>query len=212
MGELLVKTPLNDKQRKMGDIINTSAGALNGIVSDLLDMMELNSGELRLAPAVAPLGDLVREAAAQAGTAAAAKGLAFKADIAPDAEAPVCVDGVRVKQILAKLLDNAVKFTETGEVGVTVTRSPSASERVVVTVHDTGVGFDPAISRRLFRPFEQADGSLTRKFGGNGLGLAICHSLVELMGGEITADSKPGAGSSFRVELTLPSCAKAVAA
>jgi signal transduction histidine kinase len=212
MGELLVKTPLNDKQRKMGDIINTSASALNGIVSDLLDMMELNSGEMILAPTVAPLGELVRQAAAQAETAAAAKGLAFKFDIAPDAEAPVHADPARVKQILANLLDNAVKFTEAGEVGITVMRPPADSERVVLTVHDTGVGFDPAISRRLFRPFEQADGSLTRKFGGNGLGLAICHSLVELMGGEITADSEPGVGSSFRVELSLPNCAKAVAA
>jgi signal transduction histidine kinase len=119
---------------------------------------------------------------------------------------------VRVKQILANLLDNAVKFTEAGEIGITVMRPPTDCERVVLTVHDTGVGFDPAISRRLFRPFEQADGSLTRKFGGNGLGLAICHSLVELMGGEITADSTPGVGSSFRVELSLPNCAEAVAA
>jgi signal transduction histidine kinase len=212
MGQLLAKTPLDDKQRKMGDIINSSASALNGIVCDLLDMMELNSGELILSPALTPLGALVREATAQAEAAASAKGLGFKFAIAPDAELPVHADRARVKQILTKLLDNAVKFTEAGEVGVTVARSPSDSERVILTVHDTGVGFDPAIARRLFRPFEQADGSLTRKFGGNGLGLAICHSLVELMGGAITADSRPGAGSSFQVELPLPSCAAAAAA
>lgn len=211
MGELLAHTPLNDKQRKMGDIINSSASALNGIVCDMLDMMELNSGKMVLAPTLTSLGDLVREAAGPAQTAAQAKGLGFKIDIGADAEAPVRADGPRVRQILAKLLDNAVKFTEAGEVGVTVARSP-ASERVVLTVRDTGVGFDPAIARRLFRPFEQADGSLTRKFGGNGLGLAICQSLVDLMGGAISVDSEPGVGSRFRVELPLPGSAETVAA
>jgi signal transduction histidine kinase len=111
--------------------------------------------------------------------------------------------------VLGKLLDNGVKFTEAGEVVLSVRRLEGDAGRVVLRVSDTGVGFEPSMADRLFRPFEQADGSLTRRFGGVGLGLAICRGLVDLMGGVITAQGKPGEGAVFCVELPLAEIAQA---
>ncbi|WP_374577160.1 ATP-binding protein [Phenylobacterium sp. J367] len=121
--------------------------------------------------------------------------------------APVEVDPQRLRQVLGKVLDNAVKFTEAGEVALRVARS---ADGVAFEVRDTGVGFDAETAKRMFKPFEQADGSLTRRFGGVGLGLAICNGLVGLMGGQISAEGEPGKGATFRVE--LPLIAKAAAA
>jgi signal transduction histidine kinase len=105
-----------------------------------------------------------------------------------------------------------VKFTERGEVMVRLRRGDADQDQVELIVADTGVGFEPAMAQRLFRPFEQADGSLTRRFGGVGLGLAICRGLVELMGGAIRAEGRPGKGATFTVELPLPSTSALAAA
>lgn len=204
MGQLLGRTELSDAQRRMAEIINTSAEALHGVVADLLDTLDISSGRLALAPAPVEVGELLRRAAEPAAEAAAAKGLRFTLAIAPEAAGPAVADALRLGQLLAKLLDNAVKFTEAGEVVLSAARPAQTPEILTLEVRDTGVGFDAERGERLFRPFEQADGSLTRRFGGVGLGLAICRGLVELMGGEIAAEARPGEGATFRVQLPLP--------
>lgn len=212
MGGLLAKTELTDRQRRMADIINSSAEVLHGVVADLLDTLDLTSGGLTLSPRTTALGPLVEAAASKAAARAAEKGLAFTVQVAEDACGQVEADPKRLSQILTKLLDNAVKFTDAGEVTLGVSRSSAAPDTVIFEVRDTGVGFDPATAERLFGPFEQADGSLTRRFGGVGLGLAICRGLVEQMAGVITAKGGPGQGATFRVELPLPLTRHSVAA
>ena len=118
-----------------------------------------------------------------------------------------CGDAVRIKQVLGNLVSNAVKFTTQGEVRIAADvhdrPSPDASI-LTLKVRDTGIGFDDEVARRLFQRFSQADGSITRRFGGSGLGLSICQRLVEMMGGELRAASEPGRGSEFEVRLPLP--------
>lgn len=200
MGQMLAKSELTAQQQKMAGIINASAEQLHSVVADLLDTLDLTAGGLKLTPQAADLAALVDEVCGPVAEKAKAKGLAFESDI--DRKIGVAmVDADRLRQILGKLLDNAVKFTEAGQVGLAVRRD---GDRVVIEVKDTGVGFDEETAKRMFRPFETADGSLTRKFGGVGLGLAICRGLVDLMAGEITAEGQPGKGAVFRVELPLP--------
>ncbi|THD81317.1 MAG: hybrid sensor histidine kinase/response regulator [Phenylobacterium sp.] len=207
-GQILASTPLAANQTRLVDIINGSAGQLFGIVGDLLDMLDLTAGGVTLSPAPARLDEIVQEAAAAAQPKAAAKGLTFRLDMAAIAKiGEITVDRRRLVDILARLLDNAVKFTDQGEVRLGVVQR---GDRVAIEVTDTGVGLNTEQAARLFRPFEQADSSLTRKFGGLGLGLAITHGLVGLMGGEITAQGCPGGGAVFCVE--LPKAAVAIAA
>jgi signal transduction histidine kinase len=203
MGQMLAKTELSETQRKLASIINASAEQLHGVVADLLDTLDLTAGGITLTPEPVDLAGLVDEAAKACAARAEAKGLGFKLDV--DKKAGVAdVDGHRLRQILSKLLENAVKFTEAGEVSLTVKRK---GDQVTLEVRDSGVGFDAEAAKRMFRAFEQADGSLTRRFGGVGLGLAICKGLVDLMGGTIAAEGKPGIGAVFRVELPLPAAA-----
>lgn len=207
-GQILAQSPLAPKQTRLVDLMNSSAGQLFAIVADLLDMLDLTSGGVTLSPAPARLEEIVQEAAAFAEPLAQAKGLGFHVDIAAGAAgAELVVDRRRLSETLRRILDNAVKFTEAGEVRLKVALD---SGRCAIAVTDTGVGLDAAVAARLFRPFEQADSSLTRKFGGLGLGLAISKGLVDLMGGEIVAEGCPGGGSTFRV--VLPPAAVAAAA
>jgi signal transduction histidine kinase len=212
MGALLERTQLDAAQQKMTAIIRSSADAMAGVITDLLDTLDLATNELVLRPEPIALGEVVRQAAAEAETRATAKGLRFRLDLAPDADGPVRADGVRLQQVLGKLLGNAVKFTDAGEVHLAVRRSPSNPDTVILEVRDTGVGFDSGAQEKLFRAFHQADGSHARRFGGLGLGLAICRGLVDLMGGVITARSRIGEGALFRVELPLPAEAQTSAA
>jgi signal transduction histidine kinase len=204
MGQMLAKTDLNDQQKKLAGIINASAEQLHGVVADLLDTLDLTAGGVTLHPQACDFGQLIDEAARPAADKAAAKGLAFKVEVDRKAQGAVEVDPQRLSQVLSKILDNAVKFTEAGEVRLKVARD---GDRVVLEVSDTGVGFDEDAATRMFKAFEQADGSMTRKFGGVGLGLAICRGLVDLMQGELTAEGRPGKGATFRVQLPLPPAA-----
>jgi signal transduction histidine kinase len=201
MGQMLTKTELSEQQQRMAGIINSSADQLHGVVADLLDTLDLTAGGLTLSPEPTELGPLAHAAAATAREKAAEKGLAFELKVAADAQGVVQADPRRLGQIIGKLLDNAVKFTDSGDVVLSIARA--ADGGLAIEVRDTGVGFEPEVGPRLFRAFEQADGSLTRRFGGVGLGLAICPGVVQLMGGTIAAEGRPGAGATFRVELPL---------
>src|SRR5690606_16132852 len=142
-----------------------------------------------------------------------AKGLALHADIGPGADAWFAGDSLRLRQVLSNLLSNAVKFTEAGSVTAAVAVEPGGCgerDRIVITVQDTGCGFAEGAAERLFDRFEQADGSITRKYGGSGLGLSISRALARAMGGDISARSRPGEGACF--ELWLPAARAAAPA
>ena len=201
----LAQTELAASQREMVELILTSGQTLERIVSDVLDFSKIEAGRLELEmqpfdlrPQIDGLLDLFRGRAAE-------KGLTFTVTYGEGAQGWFCGDVVRIKQVLGNLLSNAVKFTAHGEVAVRIDARDLASDNAVLTVvvRDTGIGFDEAFARRLFQRFSQADGSITRRFGGTGLGLSICQSLVEMMGGDIRAESAPGRGSAFEVRLPL---------
>jgi len=174
---------------------------LLGVINDILDFSRIDAGKLALetrpfdlAAAVAHASSLVRERAS-------AKGLALSLDVAADLPAWVMGDGMRLEQIVLNLLGNAVKFTERGEVSLSVRR---VGEDTLFRVADSGVGMTPEQLSRLFSAFEQADASTTRQFGGSGLGLAISRNLARLMGGDIGVESEAGVGSVFTLRLPLP--------
>ena len=204
LAQALARTDLNASQGEMLDLIQSSGHTLQALLSDILDLARVESGRLELADQPFDLTRAVQEAAQLYTASAAEKGLQFFVDIDPDAAVWVRGDEVRLKQVLTNLVSNAVKFTATGFVSLTVTRSARADGVPLLRfiVEDTGVGFDAAARARLFRRFEQADGTITRRFGGSGLGLAICRQLAEMMDGDLDCESEPGGGSAFI--LTMP--------
>ena len=215
VAEVLARTKLSATQREMLHTVRSSAMTLQGVLADLLDLARIESGRLELASERFGIGDVVRDAASLWRLEAEKKGLKLSVEVTPEAEADVASDQVRVRQIVVNLLSNAVKFTESGEIVLTLSRAPQDPELLVLTVRDTGIGFPADFAERLFDRFEQADGSVTRRFGGSGLGLAICRDLVERMNGRIWATGGSGEGAVFHVELPLkalePVCAGAAA-
>lgn len=204
MAQALGAAGLSPDQREMVAVIERSAGALQTVLSDLLDIVDLDAGEMEMTPQISALGEIVRAAVETAAVQANVKGLGFVLEMDPAAEGQVEVDPARLRQVLSKVLSNAVKFTDAGTVRLYVHRPIAAPDKVIFEATDTGVGFDPADAERLFQRFEQADGSMTRRFDGVGLGLSICSQVVRLMGGTISADSSPGQGSTFTIVLPLP--------
>jgi PAS domain S-box-containing protein len=174
---------------------------LLGVINDILDFSRLDAGKLSIESHPFALAAALANAASFITGAATQKGLSYAVTASPELPAWVRGDAQRLQQILVNLLSNAVKFTEHGEVRLRV--APDG-ENIYFKVIDSGVGMSAEQIERLFRPFEQADSSTTRKYGGSGLGLAISRNLALLMGGEITVDSAPGAGSSFTLRLPLP--------
>jgi CheY-like chemotaxis protein len=171
-------------------------------LSDILDSARIESGQVTIEPAPFHLGRAVQDVAALWRIPAEAKGVAVIAHVDPALDRLVEGDAVRVRQVLTNLVSNALKFTPEGEVSLTVEPGVEGDVRFIVT--DTGVGFDEEQKARIFGRFQQADGSITRRFGGTGLGLAISRELVELMGGWLECDSTPGEGSRFWFEIPLP--------
>ncbi len=202
--QALAKTDLDPGQREMLDLIQSSGHTLKTLLSDILDLARVESGRLEIADEPYDLARAIHEAAQLYGAPAKEKGLQFFVDVDPSAAGWVRGDVVRLKQVLTNLVSNAVKFTTTGFVSLTATAAKTADGSSILrfTVEDTGVGFDAAAKARLFTRFEQADGTITRRFGGTGLGLAICRQLAETMGGALDCESEPGGGSAFI--LTLP--------
>ncbi len=202
MADALARSDLGPREREMVDIVRSSSGTLERLLSDILDTAKIESGQIAIEPAPFHLADVVRETAALWRPRAEAKGVALAVDIPAQAERLVYGDVVRVRQILTNLVSNALKFTAEGEVRLSV--EDTSDDRVRFTVADTGVGFEPEQKSHIFGRFHQADGSITRRFGGTGLGLAISRELAELMDGGLDCDSEPGVGSRFWFEAPLP--------
>jgi signal transduction histidine kinase/ActR/RegA family two-component response regulator len=207
IADALARSKLSPQQEELVEIIRTSGATLERLLSDVLDLARIETGAVAIENEPFHLGDAVRSAAALQRPRAEEKGVGLVLDIDPAAEAAVIGDQVRLKQILTNLLSNAVKFTSEGRVSVEV--APNGADAWRFSVEDTGVGFDPALRDRIFGRFQQADGSVTRRFGGSGLGLAICKQLAELMGGSIEAYGRPGAGARFTVVAPLPAAGSA---
>ena len=201
MTELVLDTPMNDDQRQCLETVKSAADNLLAIINDLLDFSKIEAGKLELDPtdfALRPmLGDTLRALAMRAHR----KGLELVFKLEPDVPDALVGDAGRLRQILFNLVDNAIKFTDYGEVVIRVeVAADLAAEGEIglrFTVSDTGIGIPPEKQETIFRAFEQEDTSTTRRYGGTGLGLTIAARLVALMGGTITVQSEPGRGSTF---------------
>ncbi|MDB5962486.1 MAG: histidine kinase [Massilia sp.] len=193
-----------------------SGESLLVILNDILDYSKIDAGKLTLETTSLDLARLTADAIAILQGQAEAKGLVLRAAFEEDLPRFVVGDPTRIRQILVNLLGNAIKFTERGEVLLSVRagqpQEDGAIAPLVFSVHDTGPGIAPEVQQRLFQKFEQGDYSTTRRYGGTGLGLAICKELAGLMGGAITVVSTPGVGSRFDVALPLPAAAGPVQA
>ena len=203
----LGQTELTPAQREMVDLIQSSGETLERLVSDILDVSKIEAGHLAIEERdfdlEAELGGLLDIARMRAEE----KGLVFRVEGGAGARGAFLGDSIRIKQVLGNLLSNAVKFTGHGEIvaRIEVADPPEGEQasRLTLEVQDTGVGFDPDLATMLFQRFSQADTTITRRFGGTGLGLSISKTLVEMMGGQISAESEPGRGSLFRVIIPL---------
>ena len=203
--DLLLDTPLNDEQRDFAETIRGSSDALLGVINDILDLSKIEAGHMELEHAPFDPRHCVETVADLLGPRAAQKRLDLVHEVDDAIPRGLVGDVTRFRQILVNLAGNAIKFTDTGEVFINVRATGVADGRVAleVDVRDTGLGLTPEQQQKMFRPFTQADGSTTRRFGGTGLGLAISRSLVELMGGRIWIQSEPGVGSTFSFSATF---------
>ncbi|MEI6414736.1 MAG: response regulator [Pseudomonadota bacterium] len=205
MTELVLDTDLDDRQRDFLQKAHTSSKALLGILNDILDYSKIEAGRLGVESLPTRLEDLLGTLADLFGARVAEKGLELFLDIAPGVPTEVLTDPLRLGQILNNLVGNAVKFTERGEVYVKVEALAARDEGLMLrfAVRDTGIGLSREQAERLFQPFVQADGSITRKYGGTGLGLVICQRLVGLMGGEIGIEGAEGQGITFTFTIAV---------
>ncbi|MCK5680587.1 nuclear transport factor 2 family protein, partial [bacterium] len=217
-----IRTPLNslvgfstlartttdpDKLDQYLTILEQSSRSLTVLVNDILDMSKIEVGRMEVEAVPFNLHQLVAKLEDQYRPLAENKFLVFRVVVNPDVPIWIVGDSVRLRQILDNLLDNALKFTQEGEVSCILSRSElllgAGSQHLRFEIRDTGIGITESCSDLLFQPFRQLDPSITRQFGGSGLGLAIVHSLVKLMNGEIRVDSRKDVGSRFIVDLPL---------
>jgi PAS domain S-box-containing protein len=203
IAELLLDTPLNPEQRDFAETILRSGHALLEILNDILDLSKIEAGKLELEEVAFDPVLTLRDVVALSMPLAAAKDLTLAIDLADDVPRDVVGDPGRLRQVLSNLVGNALKFTDTGQVSVSLRVVGNEGGDVVlgVSITDTGIGMTPEQQSRLFQPFSQADASTTRRFGGTGLGLAICLKLVDMMGGKFSVASVPGSGSTFSFTL-----------
>jgi len=193
--------PDEERQRYLDQILD-SARTLSGVITDILDLSKIEAGRLSVETVPFDLRALLDALCDSTEALAQARGLKLRREIDADLPAAVRGDPLRLRQIIGNFLNNALKFTERGEIKLSARRGPG--ELVHVIVADTGPGIDEATQTRLFRPFVQADDSTTRRYGGTGLGLSICRELATLMGGAVGVDSQPRRGSRFWADLPLP--------
>lgn len=205
LADALERTELNDDQRELLTVMKGSGRSLMGILNDILDLSKIEADKLEISPNRFSPSALIEEAAAMWRESAQAKGLTLT--VIEDSVLPATLvgDDLRIRQILSKLLSNAVKFTRSGHITVSVRCAARASDKVRlhVSVTDTGIGVARDQLGRIFEPFEQADRSISREFGGAGLGLSICKKLTEQLGGALSLDYSDSDGSTFSVVLPL---------
>ncbi len=208
MSKLLMGTRLDSEQHDFATTIVDASETLIAIINDILDFSKVEAGALELEALPVNVVDAAESAAELVAGRAAEKGVEVVCHVAPDVPRGIVADPTRLKQVLLNLLNNAVKFTEAGEVTLQVSRAgslPGARDGALLhfAVQDTGIGIPADRMDRLFRSFSQVDASTTRQYGGTGLGLAICQRLVELMGGRMTVESEAGRGSTFSFEIPV---------
>jgi len=205
MSHLALQTELNHKQRNYIEKVNRSAEALLGIINDILDFSKIEAGKMDIEYIDFRLEDVLDNLANLVGLKGEEKGVELMFDLPSELPTALVGDPLRLGQILVNLGNNAVKFTEQGEVVVSAQVVEQDDEQVTIqfSVRDTGIGMTPEQTRKLFRSFSQADTSTTRKFGGTGLGLAICKKLTEMMNGKIWLESEKGIGSTFHFTVQL---------
>ena len=203
MSELVLDSELDPEQRELVGIVKSSSESLLTIINDILDFSKIEAGMLTIERVPCNLRKSLAEVIQALALRADEKQLALHCDISPELPDTFICDPVRLRQIIVNLVGNAIKFTEQGEVRVTVSRPPEPADvqKLHFSVRDTGIGIAPDRIRQIFDAFTQADSSTTRKFGGTGLGLTITRRLVELLGGELHVDSEPGRGSCFHFSL-----------
>ena len=209
---LALRTELTPKQSDYLEKIDLSSHGLLGIINDILDFSKIEAGKLEMESISFSLDEVLQRLADLMGLRAGEKGLALRFTSDPMIPEPLIGDPLRLGQVLTNLVNNAIKFTQRGEVvlDAALLERSDQQARLRITVRDSGIGMSEEQVARLFHSFTQADGSTTRKYGGTGLGLAITRRLVEMMGGEVEVASTPGEGSEFTIELTLGCPADAV--
>jgi len=197
--ELALKTSLNPRQRNYLNKIKISSHALLGLISDILDSSKIEAGKLELEIATFNLEEVLQNTVNQVSVESKKKGLALMVSIDVDVPLSLNGDSLRLGQILLNLVSNAIKFTDKGEIAIRVEllEKSEDSASIQFSIKDTGIGITEEQLTKLFQPFTQADASTTRKYGGTGLGLAISKNLVDLMSGDIWAESEIGVGSTF---------------
>ena len=208
LSHLCLQTELSGKQQDYLQKIHSSAKSLLGILNDILDVSKIEAGKMELDRIPFELDDVMDNLATILGVKAQEKNLELLIETSPDVPSILVGDPLRLGQVLINLAGNAVKFTPKGEVVVSAELEKEEGDQVILrfTVKDTGIGMSQPEIEKLFRPFTQADTSITRKFGGTGLGLTISKRLIEIMGGKIWVESTPGLGSRF---IFTVSCFKA---
>ena len=204
MTGLLLETGLTTEQRDFVETIRSSGEALLTIINDILDFSKIEAGKLTLESYPFELDRLLEEVVEMLGPNASEKGIDLVLNYPPESPRRFQGDADRVRQLVVNLAANAVKFTHEGQVVISVEPPEAGGDGVKIAVADTGIGIASGQLASLFEKFTQADPSTTRRYGGTGLGLSITKSLVELMGGRITAESAVGTGSTFTVALPLP--------
>jgi signal transduction histidine kinase/ActR/RegA family two-component response regulator len=203
VADLLQESVLSTEQEEYVQIFQSAGNVLLDVVNDVLDLSKIEAGELQLETVPVDLNDLIRDIGSLARLNAEKKGLRFRLDLSEGGFTSVLGDPTRLRQVLLNLIGNAVKFTDQGEITLTVCRvTESASIHFAVT--DTGPGIPGEQLGTIFQPFHQAEAGITRKYGGTGLGLPICSNLVAAMGGRLQVESAPEQGSRFFFTLDLP--------
>lgn len=205
MADLLAQSPLSTDQQRYLNTIRRSGEALLGVINNVLDVSRVEAGEFQLDINTFNLHNVIAEAIELFTESASAKDVFIAHNIAGNVPPWVLGDAVRLRQVLTNLVGNAIKFTQDGSIVIRAIRIGGDAENALIRfeVSDSGIGIERGKLATLFEPFQQADSSITRKFGGSGLGLSISGHIVELMGGHIDVDSQPGKGSSFVFSVPL---------
>ncbi len=201
VADILARSNLPEKERGMAEIIRSSGDILQRLVSDILDTAQIESGKITIEQAPFQLGDMLRSVAGLSQLKCDEKGVGLVLEMEADIDRFVMGDMVRIRQVVTNLLSNAVKFTEAGEIRLSAEQTRTGHVRFRVS--DTGIGFSMSDKPKVLGRFQQADSTITRRFGGSGLGLSICVELAGLMGGVFDCESEPGGGARFWMELPL---------